>query len=168
MQFKPYLLDAYMRWFGDCGVTPMLGVAITPACQLPRHLMDQKEVWLNVGAESTRNFSLNEHGVFFQTRFNQVVHDVFIPWESAQAIRAKEWPFAAQLPELLPPGQEAPEVPNVDQQKVLNLRGRDTLSPEQPTEPPKAKPVLRLVVSNETVTKDPSSPSKKPSLHRIK
>jgi stringent starvation protein B len=167
--FKPYMLDAYLRWFGDNNVTPMLGVAITPQCNLPQQFMDQKELWLNVHPQSTRDFGMNEHGVFFQTRFNQVAHSVFLPWESLQVVRAREWPFVLRLDDLIAPSMD--DVNAMKTQQPLSLMGRDSLSPERPAP---IKPKLTLIQGGESETTDgpdltpPPTSTPRSHLRRVK
>jgi stringent starvation protein B len=97
---------------------------------------------LNIGVDAVGRLSMDEEGIFFNTRFNQVVTEVYIPFESVVSIHAPEnvtmHPFSFSLM----PGQEKyskgaiKETPSSEATVVVT---------ESPAPPPRRTDHLKLV-----------------------
>ena len=86
--FNVHLFNAYYAWMTEDGGRPHFYVdPATPEIQMPRHAPRQNIVGvdlvkLNLSDAATRGLVVDKTGVYFSTRFGQIVTDVYLPWMS--------------------------------------------------------------------------------------
>ncbi len=91
MPTTPYLIRGIYEWCQDEGFTPHLLVdtEITGVV-VPRHLVDNGAIMLNIQASAVRGLELGNDWIVFSARFSGKSMEVMIPINSVRAIMAKE------------------------------------------------------------------------------
>ncbi|QBB69818.1 ClpXP protease specificity-enhancing factor [Pseudolysobacter antarcticus] len=123
---RSYLLRAMYEWISDNGLTPYLLVdANAPAVRVPRGVVKDGRVVLNVAARAVTQLDLGREYVRFLARFGGVSQVVEVPMGALLAIYAQENGQGMMFP--AEDGSAPPPIPE--------------------TEPPPAKkgPSLRVV-----------------------
>lgn len=88
---RPYLLRAYYDWLVDNDFTPYLVVDATySGVNVPVEYVKDGQIVLNLSANATGNFLLNNEAIQFSARFQGVPRDIYIPMGAALAIYARE------------------------------------------------------------------------------
>ena len=87
----PYLLRAIYDWALDNGYTPHLLVEVEDEkTQVPRELVEDGRLILNIAPRAVRGLEIGEEFVSFNARFGGVARDIFVPVTAVRAIYAKE------------------------------------------------------------------------------
>lgn len=87
---RPYLIRAIHEWCVDGGYTPYLAVRVNEATEVPRAYVKDGEIILNINPNAVRNLDLGNDVISCSSRFNGVVHQLFVPVEAVIGIFAKE------------------------------------------------------------------------------
>ncbi len=88
---RSYLLRAMYEWISDNGLTPYLLVdANAPAVRVPRGVVKDGRVVLNVAARAVTQLDLGREYVRFLARFGGVSQVVEVPMGALLAIYAQE------------------------------------------------------------------------------
>lgn len=87
---RPYLIRAIHEWCVDGGFTPYLAVRVNEATEVPRAYVKDGEIILNINPNAVRNLDLGNDVISCSSRFNGVVHQLFVPVEAVIGIFAKE------------------------------------------------------------------------------
>lgn len=133
---RPYLLRALHEWMTDSGQTPQLLVdAHVAGTVVPRQLVDDGRIVLNISHSATGNLMLGNDEVVFDARFSGQPMRVRLPLAAILAIYAREsgegLVFPADEYPGPPEGEGPPEAPGP--------------APETPTPPACKRPVLKVV-----------------------
>ncbi|MFY9260617.1 MAG: ClpXP protease specificity-enhancing factor [Gallionella sp.] len=118
---RPYLIRAIHEWCVDGGYTPYLAVRVNEATEVPRAYVKDGEIILNLNPNAVRNLDLGNDVISCSSRFNGVVHQLFVPVEAVIGIFAKETGqglvFQAEdAPP--PPSADAPSKPSPSRPKL--------------------------------------------------
>jgi stringent starvation protein B len=128
---KPYLIRAIYDWILDNSFTPfMLVDAAIDGTLVPEAFVEEGRIVLNLRPEAIKSLDLGNDFVSFNTRFSGKPMQVHVPIQAVLALYAQENGRGMVF----------------DQEEA----GDDTTTPPpqpQPpvTEPPKARPALRVV-----------------------
>ena len=88
---RPYLIRAIYEWILDNQCTPYLLVdAGTAGVQVPRHVINDGQVVLNLSPMAVDRLELGLDEIRFHARFSGQSHLVIVPVPAVQAIYAKE------------------------------------------------------------------------------
>ena len=127
---RAFLIDAMLRYIGECGQTPYIAVhAEHPDALVPTEYVKDGFIVLNLRPDAVQHFSISDDAIRFSTRFNKVSRHIVAPLAAIVAVYPKENPadgmnlstsdysgyFALpiQMPVAAPTAQStpAPEVP---------------------------------------------------------
>ncbi len=87
----PYFLRALYEWCLDNHLTPYVVVdAHTPGVQVPREVVRDGHIVLNMSLEATSGLKMDNELIEFKTRFSGVARQVSLPINSVRAIYASE------------------------------------------------------------------------------
>ena len=88
---KPYLIRAFYEWMIDNEESPQLEVNTRKeGLNIPKHLMQNEQIVLNVSPKAVRNLHLTNQAVEFEATFKGVPGELFVPVPAILAIYAKE------------------------------------------------------------------------------
>ncbi len=87
---KPYLIRALHEWCTDNGYTPYLVVTVDENTVVPPAHVRDGQITLNVGHLATNRLTMGNEYIEFESRFNGVVEQIFIPVAAVSAIYARE------------------------------------------------------------------------------
>lgn len=87
---RPYLIRAIYEWCVDGGFTPYLAVRVNAATEVPRAYVKDGEIILNLNPNAVRNLEMGNDIISCNSRFNGVVHQLYVPVEAVIGIFAKE------------------------------------------------------------------------------
>jgi stringent starvation protein B len=88
---RPYLIRAIYDWILDNQCTPYLLVdAGAPGVQVPRHVVNDGQVVLNLSPLAVDRLELGLEEIRFNARFSGQSHAVIVPVRAVQAVYAKE------------------------------------------------------------------------------
>lgn len=87
---KPYLINALYEWCEDNGFTPYLATMVDKNTMVPMQYVENDQIVLNIGAESTKNLVIDKKWITFKATFNGVIHDIAIPISNVIALFAQE------------------------------------------------------------------------------
>lgn len=88
---RPYLIRALYAWIADNNMTPHLLVdASAPGVDVPRQVVQDDKVTLNVSMQAVSGLALDNEQISFAARFGGVSHDVHVPPSAVLAIYARE------------------------------------------------------------------------------
>lgn len=129
---RPYLVRAIYEWCVDAGFTPHILVQVDEHTRVPAGYVKDGQIVLNIAASAVRDLAIDNDWVLFSARFSGVSQEIAVPMNRVAAIFAREngqgMHFEVQdagAEETPAPAAEAPE--------------------EQPPEPPKGRPQLKVV-----------------------
>lgn len=158
---KPYLLRAIWEWCVDQGFTPYVATLVDENTRVPPGYARDGQIVLNLSPDATGQLQMANDYISFQARFGGAAHSLVIPVENVIAIYAREngqgmaFPMpAASLGASEPPAALADE-------PRPGTRGLRLASTEQEAPQPGAE-------AGEPAPTDPTPPSPRPSLKRIK
>lgn len=107
---RPYLIRAIYEWILDNHCTPYLLVdAGVVGVQVPRHVINDGQVVLNLSPMAVDRLELGLEEIRFNARFSGQSHVVIVPVPAVQAIYAKENAQGMMFP---PEEAEASESPD--------------------------------------------------------
>lgn len=87
----PYLIRAIHDWCSDQGFTPYLLVdASVAGVEVPRHLVENNAIVLNIQASAVRDLELGNDWILFNARFSGQAMNISIPVSAVRAIYARE------------------------------------------------------------------------------
>jgi stringent starvation protein B len=87
----PYLIRAIYDWCSDQGFTPHLLVdASIEGVVVPRQLVKNDTIVLNIQASAVRSLELGNEWVMFNARFSGKAMDISVPVNAVRAIFARE------------------------------------------------------------------------------
>ena len=88
---RPYLIRAMYQWIVDNGMTPHLLVdADAENCEVPRHLISEGKIVLNVAPMAVSELILGDNEISFSARFDGKPNNILLPVNSVLAIYARE------------------------------------------------------------------------------
>ncbi len=88
---KPYLIRAIHEWICDNDLTTYLQVdASYPGVEIPRSLVQDNRIILNIAPQAVQGFVADNDWVYFSARFSGRPMNVSIPVAAILAIYAKE------------------------------------------------------------------------------
>lgn len=87
----PYMIRAIYDWCSDQGFTPHLLVdASIEGVVVPRQLVENDTIVLNIQASAVRSLELGNEWVMFNARFSGKAMDICVPVNAVRAIFARE------------------------------------------------------------------------------
>lgn len=116
---KPYLIRAWVEWCGDEGLTPLVLVAVDGSVDVPRALVQQGRITLNIGGEAVAALQIDNESLSCKARFNGVAREIYAPLARVAAIFAREtgqglsFPVTEASAPNAPPAPQAPEPPRI-------------------------------------------------------
>lgn len=141
---QPYFLRALYEWCVDGGLTPYLTVRVDRRTKVPQAYVKDGQIVLNVGPSAVRNLHMDNDWVTFSARFGGVSHAIEIPVGNVLAIYAKETGEGMGFESLLSAMEaETEALPEIAGDK--SVTGEEKGSPQEPPQPPRGKPQLRVV-----------------------
>ena len=88
---RPYLIRAMYQWIVDNGMTPhMLVDANAEHCDVPRHLISEGKIVLNVAPMAVNSLTLGDKEITFSARFDGKPNSIHLPVTAILAIYARE------------------------------------------------------------------------------
>lgn len=100
MSTRPYLIRAIYEWAQDNNLTPHLLVDTTEKdVDVPRSLIEDDKIILNIAENAVANLSLGDDYVTFSARFAGIAREIFVPTTAVRAIYAKENGMGIVLPD---------------------------------------------------------------------
>lgn len=87
---RPYLIRAIYEWCVDNAYTPYLAVQVNEATEVPRAYVKDGQIVLNIGPGAVRELDMGNDIISCSSRFNGVVHRLFVPVEAVIGIYARE------------------------------------------------------------------------------
>ncbi len=100
MSTRPYLIRAIYEWAQDNNLTPHLLVDTTQKdVDVPRSLIEDNKIILNIAENAVANLSLGDDYVTFSARFAGIAREIFVPTTAVRAIYAKENGMGIVLPD---------------------------------------------------------------------
>lgn len=129
---RPYLIRAIYEWCVDAGFTPHILVQVDEHTRVPSGYVKDGQIVLNVGAGAVRDLVIDNDWILFSARFSGASQEIAVPINRVAAIFARENGQGMHF-DILEAGAEetvelAPESPE-----------------DQPPEPPKGRPQLKVV-----------------------
>lgn len=140
---QPYFLRALYEWCVDSSLTPYLTVRVDARTRVPQAFVKDGQIVLNVGPSAVRNMHMDNDWVTFSARFGGVSHSIEVPVGNVLAIYAKETGEGMGFESLLSAPEEEPELQAEGSERVDSAteHGGD----QEPPQPPRGKPQLRVV-----------------------
>ena len=87
----PYLIRAIYEWCADQGFTPHLLVdASEKGVVVPRHLVENDTIVLNIQASAVKGLELGDEWIVFNARFSGKAMDINVPIVAVRAIFSRE------------------------------------------------------------------------------
>ncbi len=87
----PYLIRAIYDWCSDQGFTPHILVdASVEGVEVPRHLVENGALVLNVQSSAVRDLELGNEWIMFSARFSGQPRNITIPVSAVRAVFARE------------------------------------------------------------------------------
>jgi stringent starvation protein B len=129
---RPYLIRAIYEWCVDAGFTPHLLVQVDEHTRVPRGYVKDGQIVLNIGANAVRDLAIDNDWVLFSARFSGTSQEIAVPINRVAAIFARE------------NGQGM----HFDVQESAGDPAANTAAEsddEQPPEPPKGRPQLKVI-----------------------
>ncbi|OYY62886.1 MAG: ClpXP protease specificity-enhancing factor [Burkholderiales bacterium 28-67-8] len=165
---RPYLIRALHEWCTDNGFTPYIAVFVDANVKVPMEYVKNGEIVLNVGFEATTALELGNELIEFKARFGGSSRDISVPVDHVIAIYARENGQGMAFPvpsDTMPTGLNSAEktvLPSRTERggAMLRLATDSADSTVQPTHP--------VSSSGDDSSPEPSPPSGRPSLTRIK
>jgi stringent starvation protein B len=88
---RPYLIRALYEWIIDNHLTPHLLVNATlPQVDVPSQYVKEGRIVLNIGPSAIEELLIANQAITFSARFNEGVHELYVPINSVLAIYASE------------------------------------------------------------------------------
>ncbi len=166
---RPYLIRALHDWCTDNGFTPYVAVYVDAAVRVPMEYVKNNEIVLNVGFEATSSLKLGNEFIEFKARFGGVAREIVVPVDHVVAIYARENGQGMAFP--VPSGNAGDASSGAS--PIGSPQTIATTSLTGPADTAPRGPRLALTETPQTHTEDPppeppGSPTKRPSLKRIK
>ena len=96
---KPYLIRALYEWIIDNGCTPHITVNINfPRVDVPRNYAIDEWITLDISTTATQHLLIDNKAITAKARFGGVVHNLYIPIGSVEAIYAQETKHGMNFP----------------------------------------------------------------------
>ncbi|AGF46574.1 stringent starvation protein B [Candidatus Kinetoplastibacterium desouzaii TCC079E] len=87
---KPYFIRAIFDWCVDNNYSPYIFVDVNKDTIVPINHIQNGKIILNISNEATNNLIIDNIKISFQTRFNGVLENIFIPIDRIISIYAQE------------------------------------------------------------------------------
>lgn len=88
---RPYLVRAMFQWIVDNGMTPHLLIdAEAENCEVPRSLVNDGKIVLNVAPMAVNGLTLGDEEITFSARFDGKSDTILLPVKAVLAIYARE------------------------------------------------------------------------------
>lgn len=88
---KPYLFRAFYQWILDNSWTPILTMhADYLHCKVPKELIEEKEIVLNIEPSAIRDLEINDKQITFKASFHEKIHFISSPIEAIICLCAQE------------------------------------------------------------------------------
>jgi stringent starvation protein B len=129
---RPYLIRAIYEWCVDAGFTPHILVRVDEHTRVPVGYVKEGQIVLNVAGNAVRNLAIDNDWIHFSARFSGASQEIAVPINRVAAIFARENGQGMHFEV-----QESSETPTA----VTT----DETTEEQPPEPPKGRPLLKVV-----------------------
>ncbi|PHM62906.1 ClpXP protease specificity-enhancing factor [Xenorhabdus ishibashii] len=155
---RPYLLRAHYEWLLDNDMTPHIVVDVNfYGVNVPMEYAQNGQIILNISPRAVGNLQLTNDEVRFNARFGGVGRQVTVPMAAVIAVYARENGAGMMFePELAydvdNTESEETDMPAADNLVLLHTSQRDRKashdddSPDdEPPQPPKGRPALRVV-----------------------
>ena len=165
---RPYLVRALHEWCTDNGFTPYIAVFVDANVKVPMEYVKNGEIVLNVGFEATTALELGNELIEFKARFGGSSRDISVPVDHVIAIYARENGQGMAFPV---PSDTMPTGLNSAEKTVLpsrTERGGATLRLATDSEDSTGQPAHPVSSSGDDASPEPSPPTGRPSLKRIK
>ena len=163
---RPYLIRALHEWCTDNGFTPYLAVCVDASVKVPMDYVKNGEIVLNVGFEATTALELGNDLIEFKARFGGTSREISVPVDHVIAIYAREngqgmaFPVPTEsAPAGLSPGDKPEQAGRTDRGVSVLRLAADTENTSVQTGSP---------ASDDQEPPDPTPPSGRPSLKRVK
>lgn len=129
---RPYLIRAIYEWCNDAGFTPHILVQVDEHTKVPTGYIKDGQIVLNVGGNAVRDLVIDNDWILFSARFSGASQEIAVPINRVAAIFARENGQGMHF-----------DVLDMDEEPGV---AADEASPEeQPPEPPKGRPQLKVV-----------------------
>ena len=122
---RPYLLRALYEWIVDSDEIPYVLVdAQAEGVQVPTDYVENGQIVLNIGPNATRDLSMENEYVMFNSRFGGHPFEIILPMASIRAIYCKDTGEGMVFPdEDLAAWQSTPEQPSTSTQPATQSEG---------------------------------------------
>ena len=125
----PYLVRAIYEWCTDQGLTPHILVDTTvEGVVVPRHLVENDSIMLNIQPSAVRSLELGNEWVLFNARFSGQAMDISAPISAIRAIFARENGVGCAFE--APKEPDGPDTP--DRNQADESRDSSTAGPDKP------------------------------------
>ena len=167
---RPYLIRALYEWCTDNGLTPYVAVHVDDTVQVPREYVKDGEIVLNISFDATSGLELGNEFVAFSARFAGKARDIVVPMDRVIAIYARENGQGMAFPRPVVQDADVTGPSVVPAAQAPEATGKEAKAPQAETEVKlvESVPAPRKRTSGNKPEPDPSGPSKRPKLTRIK
>jgi stringent starvation protein B len=129
---RPYLIRAIYEWCADAGFTPHILVQVDEHTRVPAGYVKDGQIVLNIGGGAVRDLAIDNDWILFSARFSGVSQEIAVPINRVAAIFARENGQGMHF-EVQEPAEGQP------------VSQPEETADEQPPEPPKGRPQLKVV-----------------------
>lgn len=139
---RPYLFKAFYDWCVDNQLNPHINIQTDyPGVDIPAQFMSQPKLTLCIRPDAILHYFQDEIGISFNTRFNTVPTQIYVPFGAINEI------FSKTIGTLLPFAPEPCYVQEYITGKApLVATNQPVVTPvDAPPRPPRNKPTLTLV-----------------------
>lgn len=165
---RPYLIRALYEWCTDNGLTPYVAVQVDDTVQVPREYVKDGEIVLNISFDATSGLELGNEFVSFSARFAGKAREIMIPVDRVIAIYARENGQGMAFPRAAAQAPDAP-VPLAFPTSAQLTSGKDAKPhSEHEVKLVESVPPRQPRTAGDKPPPDPSGPTKRPKLTRIK
>ncbi len=127
---QPYLLIAYYEWMIDNDWTPQILVdASHPQVDIPQQFANDGKIVLNIAPSAVGDFYMGHEAISFKARFSGSSINIYVPMNSILAIYTREDDKGIMFS------------PDMYEGEPLESNDPD----DEPPQPPKGRPSLRVV-----------------------
>ncbi len=165
---RPYLIRALHEWCTDNGFTPYVAVFVDASVKVPMEYVKNGEIVLNVGFEATTALELGNELIEFKARFGGSSRDISVPVDHVIAIYARENGQGMAFP--VPRDGGATGLSSVEKTVLPSRTERSgaMLRLATDSEDSTVQPTQRAPLAEDGSPPEPSPPSGRPSLKRVK
>lgn len=123
----------------DSGLTPYLSVRVDHRTRVPQGYVKDGQIVLNLGPSAVRNLNMDNEWITFSARFGGVSHAIEVPVANVLAIYSRETGEGMGF------SSEAGQDVTGKMAEVEALPEADATGGDEPPQPPRGRPQLRVV-----------------------